>query len=80
MTDRLERADIPGDEGEDGDADASLEEDADDGPLQDAGGEDDVCVFGLGGVADVGVENFGVEGAGYMCDYYGDGGEASEAL
>ena len=76
----LEGADIPGDEGEDGDSDAALEEDADDGPLQDARGDHDVGVFGLGGVADVGVEDFGVEGAGYVSDDYGDGREASEAL
>lgn len=38
LSDRLQRADVAGDEGEDGDADAALEEDADDGPLEQTGG------------------------------------------
>lgn len=43
----LQGADVAGYEGENGDADAALEEDANDGPLEDPGGEDEVGIFGF---------------------------------
>lgn len=73
MTDRLERAHVACHQGEDGDADAALYEDADYGPLQEVR-----VVFGL--AACVGVEEDLVECARQMGDDDGDGGETSEAL
>lgn len=47
LANRLQGADVASYEGEDGDADAALEEDADYGPLEDARGEAEVGVFGF---------------------------------
>lgn len=73
LADGLQGAHVARDEGEDGDADAAVQEDADDGPLQDARG-----VLGRGAVA--GVEEGGIESAGEMGNDDGDGCQSSQAL
>lgn len=73
LPDRLERAHVARHQGEDGDADAALHEDADYGPLQEVG-------VVVGAAARVGVEEDLVEGAREMGDDDGDGGETAEAL
>lgn len=73
LADGLQGADVARDEGEDGDADAAVDEDADDGPLQQAW-----CVVGEGTC--VGVEEDCIEGSGEMGDDDGDGCETTEAL
>lgn len=73
LADGLQGADVARDEGEDGDADAAVDEDADDGPLQEAG-------YVVWEFAGVGPEEDWVEGSGEMCDDDGDGCETTEAL